>query len=183
MNLRVVDRPEEIDALELVAVHCRMLQYGMSLSFSTTLEHLGVVSKVPRLYNIFALMHLVVTMFLVDGENGSRGGACYRLLHPLGLEKWLKPIDRIMQRKVGATTLGRYLRVSRNKLATHGDLSFASLPAEMQAIPSSTRALGQFERAMQRLQQEVRKLEERASQRLDRLRPPISSARDDAPTV
>ncbi len=94
-------------------------------------------------------------MFLVDRGELPMGGFCYRALDALGLGDKLRPIRRTLESKVGKTTLGDFIRHSRNKLGTHGDLHFSALPAEAQAVPGSPRAIAQFERAMDKLESQA----------------------------
>lgn len=146
---------EQLEKLELVVFHLEMLQYGMNQKFSPQFEQLGISSPIHRLYNTFALMHLITTMFLLDKGSLPMGGFCYRALADLGLANKLRPIRRTLESRVGKTTLGDFIRHSRNKLATHGDLQFASLPPETQAVPGSQRAVAQFDRLMNNLESQA----------------------------
>lgn len=70
----------------------------------------------------------------------------------MGYGHLLKDVDSALNSKVGKTTLREFIRLKRNKLATHGDLSFYSQPKEIQNVTFSKRALREFERAMSALE-------------------------------
>jgi hypothetical protein len=146
---------QELDKLGLVVGHFHLLQYGMGQEFSPQLERMGITSPVAKLFNTFALMHLISTMFLLDKGGLPMGGFCYRTLAELGLANKLQPIRRTLESKVGKTTFGDFIRHQRNKLGTHGNLLFSNLPAEAEAVPGSPRAIAQFERAMDRLENQA----------------------------
>jgi hypothetical protein len=49
------------------------------------------------------------------------------IIKPLGYADLLIPIQEIMDTSLGPITFGNFTRLQREKLCTHGDLSFASL--------------------------------------------------------
>ena len=97
----------------------------------------------------FGLLHLTSTLFITEG------GMFHRILDPMGHSTLLRRVDAALDSKVGKTTLRQFVRSKRNKLATHGDLSFASQPREIQKVTYSRRALQQFEQAMTSLEAAV----------------------------
>ncbi len=145
--------------IEPVIFHCKMFEYGFSQTYSPTLEALGVTDPIPRLYNEFAGIHLISTMFLLDKGNKPMGGFCYRVLKPIGLEGLLDKIREIMELPVGNTTFGDFTRHSRNKLTVHGDLSFASLPSEVKEVPFNESYVEEFQELLEKLAVEVKCLE------------------------
>jgi|GEM_PF-2971321 len=150
---------EQLNTLDLVVGHLMMLEYGMSQKFSPELEKYGITLPVQRLYNTFALMHLITTMFLLDKKDHLlMGGFCYQALNSLGLADKLEPLRKTFDGKVGKTTLGEYIRLSRNKLATHGDLTVFSLPPAVQDASGSPRAIAQFDRLMEKLDGQTTRL-------------------------
>jgi hypothetical protein len=155
----------ELEQLDLLIFHLSMLQYGMSLTFSRQLEELSNIGSVPRLYNTFALMHLITTIFLVDKRQLPMGGFAYRVLIRLRLAHLLEPIRKTMERKLGKTTLGDYLRRSRNKLAVHGDLDFASLSTDEQDVTFNEKALQTYERLMEQFERQVGRLKTKLERR------------------
>jgi hypothetical protein len=160
--------PKQLEVLDLVVFHLKMLEHGMNRKFDPVLEQYGYTTPIQRLYDTFALMHLITTMFLLDKNKHAMGGYCYRSLKDLGLADKLEPIRRTLEGKVGKTTLGDFIRHSRNKLATHGELTFASLPPEAQGVHGSPQALSQFNRLMERLDGQVTRLRIALENRLRR---------------
>ena len=152
---------EKREKIELVILHCEMFIYGTNDPF---LSVRAKYKTIPWFYNIFCLMHLISTMFLIQDyseENRPMSGFCYRTLKPLGLGDLLKPIQKIMDTPLGNTTFGDYIRRSRAKLCTHGDLSFKSLPGEEQKITSNNKEVLKFQDLMEKLIQEVIILKEK----------------------
>lgn len=158
MKNKIVDKKDK-EKIELVITHCEMFLYGfhqpsfLLSDFTPTRERI-----IADLYNIFTGMHLISTMFLLDKENNPMGGFCYRILGPLGLGHLLKPIKKIMDTPLDKTTFGNYIRRSRAKLATHGDLSFSSLRFEEQEITFDNKKILKFQKLMERLDEEVESL-------------------------
>ena len=150
---------DERNRIQLLITHCDMLLYNFERSYSPSLVVLGLQNTIPVLHHQFAFMHLVTTMFLVDKKKGSMGGACYQLLQPLGLARLLDPIWAILNEPVGDTTFGVYVRINRNKLAVHGDLTFDSLPEYIRQVTYDDNAIKQFEAAGERLQAAVQTLQ------------------------
>ncbi len=148
----------------LVITHCDMLLHNMQLSHSPQLVALGVQSMIPVFLNQFTFIHLVTTMFLVDKSQGPMGGACYQLLKPLGLADLLDPIARILDRPVGDTTFGDYVRISRNKLCVHGELTLDSLPECVKQVTYDEDAIQQFEDAGEHLGHVVQILRNRLAE-------------------
>ena len=132
-----------------------MFLYGTKDPFLNIRAEFG---SAPWFYNNFCLMHLISTMFLIKDskkEASLMGGFCYRILKPLGLSDLLKPIKNIFDVKLGKTTFGDYIKRTRSRLATHGDLSFRSLPVAEQKITFSKPLVLKFERLMEKLITEV----------------------------
>jgi hypothetical protein len=146
---------EELRRIQLVITHCDMLLYNMKRTFSPTMVALRLQDMIGVLHDQFAFLHLVTTMLLVDNKEGSRGGACYQLLQPLGFAAALDPILAVMEQPVGDSTFGEYVRINRNKLAVHGDLTFESLPHRVRRVTFDDDALQQFYAACEKLEEEV----------------------------
>ena len=102
-------------------------------------------------FYMFGGLHLVSAMFLIDGDGGLFG----RTLKAMGRGDLLVEVSEVLQSAVGDTTLGDYLRLKRNKLATHGDMSFESQSAEVQAITFCDESQEAFDDAMYRLEDAV----------------------------
>lgn len=100
----------------------------------------------------FALLHVTSTMFITEE------GVFHRILNPMRHQALLAGVDAALDSRVGKTTLRQFIRSKRNKLATHGDLSFSSQPREVRNVTFSPRALQQFEAAMYSLESAVRAL-------------------------
>lgn len=143
------------DTIQLLIIQCHMFEYGFNLSPDYAEQPIGF------LYHGFAGLHLISTMFLTkdDGETGPRYGVFYRILKPMGLEYLLVPIWKIMDSRVGKTTFGEYIRHSRNKLCTHGNLSFESLPPQIQALAFDASTNTEFQRLLEKLSQKILSLQ------------------------
>ena len=150
---------EDKKTIELVIFHCRMFEYGFSQTYSPSLEAAGFADPIPRFYHMFAGMHLIFTMFLVDKADKRMGGYCYRVLEPMGVEGLLDKIGEIMDSPVGSTTFGDFIRHSRNKLTVHENLGFDSLPSVDKEVPFDEGAVQSFEDLLERLGEEVKNLE------------------------
>lgn len=161
---------QQLEKLELVVCHLQMLECGLGKKHDEMLERLGIASRVEHLYNTFALMHLISTLFLVDGQGEPMGGACYRLLNAIGLARVLGPIQKTLRSKVGKTNFGDFVRLQRNRLATHGSLELATLPSDVREAMTSKRALAQFERLMTKFDDQVTNLRDMLETRLQRER-------------
>lgn len=143
------------ESIEILILHCRMFCYG----YRDSLEFL--IDPIASLYNQFAGLHLISTMFLIkDKKREIRGGVFYRVLQPIGLEHLLAPIWEVMDLPLGNTNFGDYLRISRNKLTTHGDLSFMSLPSDVQHITFDEDAVEQFNELLEKLAECVIELQD-----------------------
>jgi len=141
------------ESIERVILHCDMLLYGNTGSADTYLN------PIARRFNDFAGIHLISTMFLIqDNKKDPMGGFCYRVLEPLGFADLLKGIQQLFQTPLGQTTLGDYIRLCRNRLATHGDLSAAQMPEKELSLLHYDNAEVDYERLMDELQREVQKL-------------------------
>ncbi|MFC1557129.1 hypothetical protein ACFL5L_04020 [candidate division KSB1 bacterium] len=154
-------KQDEFERIQLVITHCDMLLYNAEQSYSQDLIDLGIQSMIPVLHNQFAFMHLVSTMFLVDKNHNSMGGACYKLLEPIGLANLLDQIKNVLNKPVGRITLGQYIRINRNKLTVHGDLKFNSLPQYIRDVTFNEEAIEQFITAGQMLINGVQVLREK----------------------
>jgi hypothetical protein len=140
---------DQANSLERLVRHCRMFLYACN-------SPVAVFNPISGDINIFALLHLTVTMFITkDSRSDTRGGLFFRLLSPMHLEHLLDPIENALNRKIGKTTLREFLRQKRNKLATHGDLDFKSQPLDVQNVTQSQRALRQFNQAFDELENAV----------------------------
>ena len=110
-------------------------------------------------FMMFGLLHLAATMFITkDKRSDPRGGFFYRALSPAGLSGILDAVEEALEHPVGRTTLRQYVRHKRNKLATHGDLSFYSLPSEVQDITFDETSLAQHSEAWEALEFAVQEL-------------------------
>jgi len=108
----------------------------------------------------FGLLHLTCTMFITtDTKKDPARGAFHRILDPLGHSELLADVDRILDQRVGKTSLRQYIRSKRNKLATHGSLAFMTQPETVQAVTFDDASLDQFRTAMDALDDAVAKLE------------------------
>ncbi len=79
----------------------------------------------------------------------------------LDLNHELLPIRQIIDSPVGDTTFGDFIRVSRNKLTTHGNLSVESLPEREKSVPYDPVAADRFEELMEEFVYEVSQLRSR----------------------
>ncbi|MBN2378376.1 hypothetical protein JXM67_01040 [candidate division WOR-3 bacterium] len=126
---------EDIERIELVIFHCRMLEYWFDQKSNPVLEMAGFEDPIARFYHNFAGLHLLATLLLVDRRQRPMGGFFYNVLEPIRLGDLLEPIRNIIDSPVGETTFGDFIRHNRNKLTVHGDLTFDSLPQESKDIP------------------------------------------------
>ena len=141
------------ESIELVIFHCEMFLYGYKGPPD------AIFNPVANSYNQFAGLHLVSTMFLIqDVPKEPMGGFCYRTLEPLGKSDLLDAIRQLFETPVGQTTFGDFMRLSRNKLATHGDLSFSQMPEKTQSLPFDRNAFRKFQKLMGELAEEVSRL-------------------------
>ena len=141
------------ESIELVIFHCDMFLYGYQGPTD------AIVNPVANSYNQFAGLHLISTMFLIqDDRKEPMGGFCYRTLEPLGISDLLDAIRQLIETPVGQTTFGDFIRYSRNKLATHGDLSFSQMPKNTQSLPFEENAFRKFQKLMGELAEEVYRL-------------------------
>ena len=91
-------------------------------------------------------------MFLIkDSENEPYGGMFHRILDQHGHSHLLNDIDQILESSVGEITLGDYIRIKRNKMATHGEGRFSSQPEFVQNISFDEDALDEFNSSMAKL--------------------------------
>jgi hypothetical protein len=110
-------------------VHCDMLQLALTREGGNLLnDGPFTIPEEEALLNSFSSLHLITSMFLVDARNQATGGLCSTILKKRRRLHLLDEIRDLLHRGVGQTTVGDFLRKSRNKLATHGDFSFGSLP-------------------------------------------------------
>jgi len=149
---------DERNRIQLVITHCDMLLHNLESSYNPIFVDFGLQSMIPVFHDQFAFLHLITTMFLVDKEKGPMGGACFQLLQPLGLAGLLEPIMAILDEPVGDTRLGDYVRINRNKLAVHGDLTFDSLPEYVRQVTHDDDAIKQFYAATESLEEGVQTL-------------------------
>ena len=122
--------------------HCRMYLYGANGNPEP------LHNEVARDFFTFAFLHLTSTMFITTDQKGQPGGLFHRLLNPMNLGTLLTPIDLILERPLGKTTLKQFIRTKRNKLATHGTLAFSTQPKEVQAVTFDDSTLQQYHDAM-----------------------------------
>ena len=141
--------------ISLLRRHCRMFLYGSSGSPEL------IVNEVARDFYSFALLHLICTMFITtDKKNENIGGIFHRVLDPLGKSELLIEIDKILSLSIGRTTLKQFFRSKRNKLATHGSLSFSSQQDSNINVIFNKSNLDQYEAAMNQMNLAVFKLDE-----------------------
>jgi len=139
-------------SIELVIFHCDLFLYGHSGTPQIAFNNIA------RLYNLFAGLHLISTMFLIqDSKKNPKpmGGFCYRVLEPLGLTDLLKDIQQILETPLAKTTFGDFIRLSRNRLATHGDLSLERMLEKALSLTKDRNAVDKFEELMDELAGEV----------------------------
>ncbi|MCK4593531.1 hypothetical protein KAU45_03450 [bacterium] len=110
--------------------------------------------------NIFTILHLITTLFLVDKKKDKMGGFCYKALRKVGHEHLLDNICILINSKIGNTTFGDYIRHKRNKLTVHGMLEFSSLPEENKAVTFNNDLTDDFTELMEQFEQELLQLEE-----------------------
>ena len=156
------------DAIDCLVRHCRMYLYGTSGSPEIR------VNEVASDFFSFALLHLTATMFITTDHREGPEGVFHRLLDPAGLSNWVRPIDRVLASPLGRTNLKAFIRVKRNKMATHGALAWRDQPAEVQAVTFDERALNEYRELMEQLDEEVRVLHGKLD-RLTKTSRPIAS--------
>jgi len=147
-------RPSDEHPISALRRHCRMYLYGSGGSF----ELMG--NEVARDFFSFAMLHLTCTMFITTDRGNPRQGIFHRTLDPIGQSHLLTEVDDILDSPLGKTTLRQFLRSKRNKLATHGTVTFSSQPREVQDVTFDDESLQQHYDAMTRLDAAVFKLEE-----------------------
>src|SRR6266851_4515338 len=103
--------------LQSVLLHLDMLMYGADQAALAELT--STVSRVPRLYHMFANANLINTLFLVDKRTSPMGGYVFRALSQHGLKHLLDDIEVIVNAPIGRTTFGDIIRHNRNKLMVH----------------------------------------------------------------
>ena len=136
--------------LERLLGHCDMFLFA---SHGSPVLH---TSPVASQFVQFGLLHLTATMFIItDKKSDPKGGVFHRILDPMGYGALLGSVDSALDSRIGKTTLKQFVRSKRNRMATHGDLSFLSQPKEVQNVTFSKRALRQFEAAMESLESAV----------------------------
>ena len=120
--------------------------------------------------DIFTGIHRMYTMFLADKkQNEPMGGFTSRTLDPVGLGYLLDSIRDIMETSLGPITFGEFTMLQRNKLCTHGDLSFDSLEndrdpylqkmgKQAKMVPLNQEAVENYHVLMERLISEVKAL-------------------------
>jgi hypothetical protein len=141
------------DKIAMLYRHCRMYCYGSNGSPELA------INEVARNYFIFAMLHLTSTMFITkDSKNDKYEGIFHRTLDPLGYQDFLKEIDNIMNTQIGKTTLKEYVRIKRNKLATHGELLFESQPNDVVDVTNNQHYIDQYFKAMHQLDIAVMRL-------------------------
>lgn len=141
------------EILESLIWHCRMFLYGCSDSPEL------LVNEIANSFFQFAMLHLTSTMFITkDKSSDTHGGFFYRALSPMGLEYLLAPIEKVLDSPIGNTTLREFIRSKRNKLCTHGDLSFRSQPLKIQTVAWDNNAIEQFNEAHENLNLQVQNL-------------------------
>ena len=121
-------RPSDEHPISALRRHCRMYLYGSGGSF----ELMG--NEVARDFFSFAMLHLTCTMFITTDRGNPRQGIFHRTLDPIGQSHLLTEVDDILDSPLGKTTLRQFLRSKRNKLATHGTVTFSSQPREVQDV-------------------------------------------------
>lgn len=114
-------------------------------------EPLDEAGRTRNNYHTFATGHLLATMFLLDGDGGLVG----RLLKRQELIDLLTPISTILQRQLGRTTVGDFLRLTRNRLMTHRDFSDEALTPEVREVRESEALLTELQKHMSDLREAV----------------------------
>jgi hypothetical protein len=88
----------------------------------------------------------------------------------MGLQHLVDPVCDVLDTPVGGTTFGDFIRKSRNKLCTHGDLSFESLPASVQQVSLNSALAEQCEHLMDELAERVFSLERALKEELEKVK-------------
>jgi hypothetical protein len=129
--------------VERLIRHCEMFLYAYQGSPEI------IINPVANDFWTFGLLHLICTMYITtDFADEKPGGAFHRLLDPMEQGHLLKGVDSALDLKVGESTLRKFLQTKRNKLATHRELDFLSLPKEVQDVSFDEKALKQYDSAM-----------------------------------
>lgn len=119
---------EECEAVDRVIVHCDMCLYAHQELPQEFFD------ETAQRFRYFGVLHLISAMFLLDRGDRPMGGFVYPILRQVNLEFLLEPIQSILESTVGRITFGELLRIVRNRLATHGDLSEQALPEAVREV-------------------------------------------------
>lgn len=145
-------RPGDQHPISGLRRHCRMYLYGSGGSPEL------MTNEVAQDFFSFALLHLTCTMFITTDHGDPRQGIFHRTLDPIGQSHLLTEVDDILNSLLGKTTLRQFLRSKRNKLATHGTVTFSSQPRDVQDVTFDEESLHHHD-AMTRLESAVFRLE------------------------
>lgn len=74
-----------------------------------------------------AIYNHIAAFYLLDKGDKPMGGAFYPALVGVGLERLLQPVDLVLTRPMGSTTVGEVIRVFRNKAIMHSGYRDADL--------------------------------------------------------
>lgn len=154
------------ERLGLVVWHLRLLQRALSRHFSSTMAEHDERYRLDMQFHSFGLLHLITTLFLLDrAKDAALGGFIFPTLSSLELERDLAALGRTFQASLGNTTFGDYIRLSRNKLATHGDLTVASLPFALPVVVRDPAWIARHDALFTRLERQVDVLTRRLEKR------------------
>jgi hypothetical protein len=87
-----------------------------------------------KAFYLNAIYNHVAAFYLIDKKDKPMGGAFYPALLKLGLEDLLKPVEDVLSRPLGSTTVGEVIRVFRNKAVVHPSFRDADLDRVYAAV-------------------------------------------------
>jgi hypothetical protein len=145
------------DPITMLKRHCSMFLYG-----SNGIPEI-LTNRIAQDFFSFALLHLTCTMFLTSDSNNDVG-IFHRILDPIGKSELLVRIDDIFESAIGNTTVGEFIRLRRNRLATHRSLSIKELPQENLEVSFDPDSIKQYYQAMDSLSREVSYLYDKLDQ-------------------
>ncbi len=153
--------PDEARRHDLMGIltYLNMLLFGAGEMKGEPLDDAG---RLRNNYHTFATGHLLATMFLLDGDGGLVG----RLLTRHGLADLLTPISAILERPLGRTTVGDFVRITRNRLMTHRDFSDGALPPEVREVREDQARLAELQGHMNDLREALLRLGDEVERRL-----------------
>jgi len=148
--------------IQRIIDHCSMLKDAF---MHPELQNLAEQDVSIDDLRTFTQIQLIGTMFLVydneeERESVPMGGFLYRILKPLDLEHLLDSIRNILSQSIGPLTFEEFAREQRDKLTTHGDLSFESMSEAAKAVPRLEAAVKRWQEVMNELLEAVTELQD-----------------------